>query len=85
MGRKRWTTEEQHTWLEKRIPEFLQSQRDKTVGKVMKNTHTEWEKLWPTVLSEEELECSKPGAPGGHSKQALAAKVKFTEEVRAKS
>ena len=59
MGRLRWTTEEQRTWLEVLIPEFLELQCTKVVGKFLKTTYLEWEKSCPTIPTQEKLECAK--------------------------
>jgi hypothetical protein len=77
MGRQRWTTEEQRTWLEAQIPEFLESQRTKVVGKFLKTTYLEWEKSWLTIPTQEELERAK-----GRKDRALAYKRKNLEKVR---
>jgi hypothetical protein len=79
MGKKRWTTPEQRIWLEELIPAFIQAQQDSVVNLFFKDTYTKWHEEWPTPLpTAEEVKHVK-----GNAEKALAAKLKFAEEVRA--
>jgi len=55
MGRKKWTTDEQEEWLSERVPDFVQSQKDKT--RFFPPIYSEFHKLWPyREPVEEEIE-----------------------------
>ena len=53
MGRKRWTTPEQTSWLQKRVPEYLES-KDDTTGAFQKKIFSEWKQVWPVDAPTEE-------------------------------
>lgn len=79
MGKKRWTTEEQRTWLEELIPDFVQAQQDKTVRTFLKDMYSKWDDKWPTLLTVEEYK-----RENGRQDKALAAKEKAVENVSTK-
>jgi hypothetical protein len=78
MGKRRWTTADQRTWLEARIPEFVQAQKDKSTSSTFfPDTHRAWQETWPTEPpTPEEVESAK-----GDEKVALTLKTKATEDV----
>ena len=78
MGKKRWTTAEQFTWLEALIPGFVQAQENKAVSSFLKDVYDKWEKKWTIPPpTEEEVKSAK-----GNNQKALAIKLKGTENVR---
>lgn len=78
MGKKPWATEDQRTWLESEIPNFVRAQQEKTVSVYMKNIYNEWEAKWPSApLTEAETKDAK-----GNCEKALAIKRNKTAEVR---
>ena len=78
MGKRGWTTPDQRQWLEARIPEFVQVQKDKTTSSIFfLNVHQAWQQQWPTQSpTAAELQDAK-----GDEKVALALKTKATEGV----
>jgi hypothetical protein len=78
MGKKRWTTPEQRTWLEELIPAFVQAQQDKTVRLFLTDTSEKWNHEWPIpTLTAEEVQRAK-----GNPERILAKKRKEMENVR---
>lgn len=78
MGKKRWTTPEQRTWLEELIPAFVQAQQDKLVRSFLSDTYGKWHEKWPTPPpTTEEVRRGK-----GNADKALTIKRKAAEEVR---
>lgn len=78
MGKRRWTTAEQLTWLENLIPGFIQAQQGKVVGSFLTDVYGKWEKKWPTLPpTKEEVKRVK-----GDRGRALALKQKGAEDVR---
>ncbi|KIL68679.1 hypothetical protein M378DRAFT_8154 [Amanita muscaria Koide BX008] len=76
MPRKRWTTPEQRSWLEERIPDFTQAQQDKTMGSFLGVVHQKWQEKWPAEEpTEEEIQAAK-----GNKERAEASKRKVIEE-----
>jgi hypothetical protein len=57
MGRKKWATNEKEGWLSERVPDFVQSQKDKTSSSFFAHIYSEFHKLWPyREPTEEEIE-----------------------------
>jgi hypothetical protein len=78
MGKRPWTTKDQHAWLVALIPEFTRAQHDRTTLLFFAETYSKWYKKWPaTVPTEEEIEKAE-----GNTEGALAKKQKFMENVR---
>ena len=77
MGKKRWTTPEQRTWLEELIPDFVQAQQDKTTGLFFDTIYKEWHDKWPTEpATDKEIKSAR-----GNADKALATKRKAEENV----
>jgi hypothetical protein len=71
---KRWTTIEQCSWLEDRIPAFIEA---KATGAFFDDIHTGWQKNWPTEApKQQELKNAN-----GNAERALAIKQKASEDV----
>jgi hypothetical protein len=78
MGKKRWTTTEQRTWLEELIPMFIQAQQDKTVRLFLADTREKWLEKWPIPpLTAEEAQRAK-----GNPEKILVKKRKVIADVR---
>ena len=78
MGKKPWTTEEQRSWLEARIPAFVQAQQEKATAGFFEDTYSKWHKKWPTPAP------AKGDIKGGKgiADKILASKQKAAENVR---
>jgi hypothetical protein len=77
MPKKRWTTAEQRSWLEERIPAFIEAQRQKTTSAFFDKTHQSWQKKWPVEApTSRELQSAK-----GITERAIATKQKSVESV----
>jgi hypothetical protein len=77
MPKKRWTTEEQRSWLEGRISDFIQAQQNSSTGVFFEETHRGWRDLWPIEEpTQRELQSAK-----GNQSRAVAVKRKGVENV----
>jgi len=78
MGKRCWMTPDQRKWLEARIPEFVQAQKDKTTSSIFfPGIHGAWQQQWPIEPpTPDEVQHAK-----GDENVALALKTKATEEV----
>jgi hypothetical protein len=77
MGRKKWTTSEQDDWLSKRIPSFVQAQKNKTISQFFVPVYSEFHEAWPCPEpSQEEIE-----ANGGDKAKAEAVIFKKENTV----
>jgi len=77
MPKKRWTTEEQRSWIEGRIPAFIQAQQNSLTGAFFEETHRGWRDLWPIEEpTQRELQSAK-----GNQSRAVAVKRKGVENV----
>jgi hypothetical protein len=83
MGRKKWTTEEQEEWLSEWVPDFVQSQKDKSSSKFFAPIYSEFHKLWPyREPTEEEIEAQ---IKEGDTEEGDTEKAKVKEEAKAKA
>ena len=77
MPKKRWTTSEQRSWLEERIPLFIQAQQNKATSAFLDDIYRDWQERWPIeVPTEQELQSAN-----GIEERALAVKRKTVEDV----
>jgi hypothetical protein len=78
MGKTRWTTEAQRTWLEPLIPSFIDAQKHKTIGPFFDDVYKKWHDKWPTLPpTEKEIREAE-----GSVERAQAIKQKAAENVR---
>jgi hypothetical protein len=77
MPKKRWTSAEQFSWLEERIPAFIQAQQAKITSTFLEDTHQKWQDKWPIEApTDDELRSAR-----GDVERALAVKHKALEDV----
>jgi hypothetical protein len=77
MPKKRWTSTEQRSWLEERIPPFIQAQQNKATSTFLDDIYRDWQERWPIEPpTEKELQSAK-----GIEERALAVKRKTIEDV----
>ncbi|KAF8883350.1 hypothetical protein CPB84DRAFT_1817077 [Gymnopilus junonius] len=80
MGRRKWTTDEQGTWLAGYMDQFINSQQMKTTAKeFFPKVLKEWHKAWPVSdPTQEEL-------AGAKSPEDAVKKKKMKEDDRVKA
>ena len=77
MGKKRWTSPVQQTWLETLIPAFVEAQQEKSTKTFFEKTYDVWHEKWPTAVpTEGEIRDAE-----GSTEKALALKRKFDDSV----
>jgi len=77
MGRKKWTTSEQDTWLSLQVPKFVEAQKDKTISQFFTPIYSAFHETWPyREPTQKEI-----GAEGGDKAKATAKIFKKENEV----